>query len=80
MKKIFYTLLLGTFLTSPVWGADKKPETKQEDVYLLMDLLGATFQSIRDEAVEEISYRQMVEKSIKHRHQLKMTNLLKIKF
>ena len=64
MKKIFYTLLLGTFLTSPVWGADKKPETKQEDVYLLMDLLGATFQSIRDEAVEEISYRQMVEKSI----------------
>ena len=64
MKKIFYTLLIGTFLTTPVWAEDTKSEQKQEDVYLLMDLLGATFQTIRDEAVEEISYRQMVEKSI----------------
>ena len=64
MTKILYALLVGTFLTSSVWAADKKAEDKQEDVYLLMDLLGATFQTIRDEAVEEVSYRQMVEKSI----------------
>ena len=64
MKKILYALLVGTFLASPVWAVEKKEEPKQEDVYLLMDLLGATFQTIRDEAVEEISYRQMVEKSI----------------
>ena len=63
MKKILCTLLMGTFLTTAVLAQDKK-ETKQEDVYLLMDLLGTTFQTIRDEAVEEISYRQMVEKSI----------------
>ena len=64
MRHIVYALLIGTFLTTPVWGAEKKSDTKQEDVYLLMDLLGAAFQTIRDEAVEEISYRQMVEKSI----------------
>lgn len=64
MKKLFYILLLGTFFSMPVLAADRKTESKQEDVYLLMDLLGATFQTIRDEAVEEISYRQMVEKSI----------------
>ncbi len=64
MRHIIYALLIGTFLTTPVWGAEKKSDTKQEDVYLLMDLLGAAFQTIRDEAVEEISYRQMVEKSI----------------
>ena len=64
MKRILYTLLVGTFLANPVWAADKKAEAKQEDVYLLMDLLGTTFQTIRDEAVEEVTYRQMVEKSI----------------
>lgn len=64
MKKILYVLLLGTFLAGPVFATEKKAEEKQEDVYLLMDLLGATFQTIRDEAVEEISYRQIVEKSI----------------
>ena len=64
MRKILYTLLIGTILTNPAWAAEEKPEAKQEDVYLLMDLLGATFQTIRDEAVEEISYRKMVEKSI----------------
>ena len=64
MKKILYVLLVSTFLASPVWATEKKAEEKQEDVYLLMDLLGATFQTIRDEAVEEISYRKMVEKSI----------------
>ena len=64
MKKIICALLVGTFLTTTVWASEKKTEPKQEDVYLLMDLLGATFQTIRDESVEEISYRQMVEKSI----------------
>ena len=64
MNKVLYILLLGTCLTFPVFAADKKPEPKQEDVYLLMDLLGTTFQTIKDEAVEEVSYRQMVEKSI----------------
>ncbi len=63
MKKFLCTLLLGTFLVNPVLAEDKK-QSQQEDVYLLMDLLGTTFQTIRDEAVEEISYRQMVEKSI----------------
>ncbi len=64
MRKILSILLIGTILGTPVFGADKPTEQKQEDVYLLMDLLGATFQTIRDEAVEEVSYRQMVEKSI----------------
>lgn len=63
MKKFLCTLLLGTFLVNPVLAEDKK-QSQQEDVYLLMDLLGTTFQTIRDEAVEKISYRQMVEKSI----------------
>ncbi len=64
MRKILSILLIGTILGTPVFGADKPTEQKQEDVYLLMDLLGATFQTIRDEAVEEVSYRKMVEKSI----------------
>ena len=64
MRKIIYTLLISTFLTAPVLAADKQPESNQEDVYLLMDLLGATFQTIREDAVEEVSYRQIVEKSI----------------
>ena len=64
MKNFLYALLMGTFLAHPAFSADKEPEQKQEDVYLLMDLLGATFQTIRDESVEEVSYRQMVEKSI----------------
>lgn len=64
MRHFILTLLIGTFLVNPVWAADDKKEEKQEDVYLLMDLLGATFQTIRDESVEEVSYRKMVEKSI----------------
>ena len=64
MRRFIFTLLIGTFLTNPVWAAGEKKEEKQEDVYLLMDLLGATFQTIRDESVEDVSYRQMVEKSI----------------
>lgn len=64
MRHFIFTLLIGTFLVNPVWAADDKKEEKQEDVYLLMDLLGATFQTIRDESVEEVSYRKMVEKSI----------------
>ncbi|MBR6231967.1 MAG: S41 family peptidase [Alphaproteobacteria bacterium] len=64
MRRFIFTLLIGTFLVNPVWAADEKKEEKQEDVYLLMDLLGATFQTIRDESVEEVSYRKMVEKSI----------------
>ena len=64
MRRFIFTLLIGTFLTNPVWAASEKKEEKQEDVYLLMDLLGATFQTIRDESVEDVSYRQMVEKSI----------------
>ena len=63
MKKIISVLLFGTILTTSVFAADKKIQ-EQEDVYLLMDLLGATLQTIRDESVEEISYRKMVEKSI----------------
>ena len=64
MRRFIFTLLIGTFLTNPVWATGEKKEEKQEDVYLLMDLLGATFQTIRDESVEDVSYRQMVEKSI----------------
>ena len=64
MRNWIFSLLVGTILATPVWSADKEVKPKQEDVYLLMDLLGATFQTIKDEAVEEISYRQMVEKSI----------------
>lgn len=63
MRYFLSVLMTGVFFSTAVMASDKKNETV-DDPYLLMDLLGATFEQIQSDSVEEISYRQMVEKSI----------------
>lgn len=65
MVSFLCSLLMTVAFSGPVFAADAKaPETKVDDAYLLMDLLGATFEQIKSDSVEEVTYRQMVEKSI----------------
>ena len=65
MGSFLLSLLMSVAFSGGVWAAaDKIPETKTDDPYLLMDLLGLTFDQIKKESVEEVTYRQMVEKSI----------------
>ncbi|MBP5344460.1 MAG: S41 family peptidase [Alphaproteobacteria bacterium] len=63
MKKL---ICLGLMMALPVWAATPTQENKKEyeDVYVLMDLLGASFRLIKDEYVEELSYKDMVEKAV----------------
>lgn len=62
--RCFLSILMTTvFFSTTVLASDKKTDMT-DDPYLLMDLLGATFEQIQSDSVEEISYRQMVEKSI----------------
>ena len=63
MRYFLSILMTGVFFSTAVMASDKKKEML-DDPYLLMDLLGATFEQIQSDSVEEISYRQMVEKSI----------------
>jgi carboxyl-terminal processing protease len=63
MRYFLSILMTSVFISSAVMASDKKAELV-DDPYLLMDLLGATFEQIQSDSVEEISYRQMVEKSI----------------
>ena len=63
MKKLLCVLMLGVCVQSMALAESKKT-TEKEDPYLLMDLLGATFEQIKKDSVEDITYRQMVEKSI----------------
>ena len=63
MKKLLCVLMLGVCVQSMALAESKKAIEK-EDPYLLMDLLGATFEQIKKDSVEDITYRQMVEKSI----------------
>ena len=63
MRYFLSILMTSVFFSSAVMASDKKAELV-DDPYLLMDLLGATFEQIQSDSVEEISYRQMVEKSI----------------
>jgi carboxyl-terminal processing protease len=63
MRYFLSILMTSVFFSTAVMALDKKAELV-DDPYLLMDLLGATFEQIQSDSVEEISYRQMVEKSI----------------
>ena len=63
MRYFLSILMLSVALSGNVYATENKPEAK-DDPYLLMDLLGATFEQIKTDSVEDVSYRQMVEKSI----------------
>ncbi len=64
MKKTLFLLMAGICLSSGAWAKAEKADHLQDDPYLLMDLLGATFEQIQKDSVEPVSYRQLVEKSI----------------
>ncbi len=65
MRSFLSILMLSVAFCGTVWASDEKlSESKVDDPYLLMDLLGATFERIKSDSVEEVTYRQMVEKSI----------------
>ncbi|MBQ3695459.1 MAG: S41 family peptidase [Alphaproteobacteria bacterium] len=63
MKKLF---LLGLMVVFPALAAPtpeaKVPET--EDVYVLMELLGSSLKLIKEDYVEDVSYKTMVEKAL----------------
>jgi len=64
MKKL---LLLTLLFTSPVWAASAPKEeidTENENVYVLMELLGSSLKMIKESYVEEVSYKTMVEKAL----------------
>jgi len=63
MKKFSWALPILMF---PVIATAEVPDPKQEyeDVYVLMDLLGASLRLIKDEYVEDVTYKDMVEKAI----------------
>ena len=63
MKKLallFLAMAMPALAATP--AEEKQPNN--EDVYVLMDLLGASFRLIKEEYVEELSYKDMVEKAI----------------
>ena len=62
MKKVLLMLLCGAL---PVM-ANTVPETtvENEDVYVLMELLGSSLKLIKEDYVEEVSYKTMVEKAL----------------
>lgn len=65
MKKLL--LLAVLLIGNPVWAAVKAsaPKTEEyEDVYVLMELLGSSLKLIKNDYVEEISYKTMVEKAL----------------
>lgn len=62
MKYFLFTLMAGFCVVSGVCAKEK--ESLKEDPYVLMDLLGTALEQIKQDSVEEVSYRQMVEKSI----------------
>ncbi len=64
MKKI---LLLAFLLSSSVWAVPSPKESDEpqnEDVYVLMELLGSSLKMIKENYVEEVSYKTMVEKAL----------------
>ena len=64
MKKIF---LLALLISSSVWAAPSpkaSDESQNEDVYVLMELLGSSLKMIKENYVEEVSYKTMVEKAL----------------
>ena len=63
MKKLA-TLFLMMALPTVVNAAQTEPEAEHEDVYVLMDLLGSSLRLIKDEYVEDVTYKDMVEKAI----------------
>ena len=63
MKKLLLLYLMFSF---PVWAATKQNTEKveNENVYVLMELLGASLKLIKQDYVEDVSYKTMVEKAI----------------
>jgi len=64
MKKL---LLCTLFLTLPALTAPAPKQaidTENEDVYVLMELLGSSLKMIKEDYVEEVSYKTMVEKAL----------------
>lgn len=63
MKKL---LLLVSLFVLPAWAdpAPKTDESANEDVYVLMELLGSSLKMIKENYVEEVSYKTMVEKAL----------------
>ena len=64
MKKLFMFALLCSF---PVWAtpsSKEKAEQENEDIYVLMDLLGSSLKMIKENYVEDVTYKTMVEKAI----------------
>ena len=53
-------------LVTPVWATQtpSKPISENENVYMLMELLGSSLKLIKDDYVEDVSYKTMVEKAI----------------
>ncbi len=65
MRTFLWSLMMSVAFSGVVWASGEQGvDTKTDDPYLLMDLLGATFEQIKSDSVEEVTYRQMVEKSI----------------
>ena len=51
----------------PVWAtpsSKEKAEQENEDIYVLMDLLGSSLKMIKENYVEDVTYKTMVEKAI----------------
>ena len=65
MKKLF-TLLCMINVMVPAWASQTPPQPvpENENVYVLMELLGSSLKLIKDDYVEDISYKTMVEKAI----------------
>ena len=63
MKKLLLFLLMMSTSTMAAVQEKKQPQ-EYEDVYVLMDLLGASFRLIKEEYVEDLTYKDMVEKAI----------------
>jgi len=63
MKKLLVALLMMSVV--PVWAdvPSQKP-AENEDVYVLMELLGSSLKLIKEDYVEDVSYKTMVEKAL----------------
>lgn len=63
MKKLLLLTLMTTF---PVMAAPvpKQEPVENENVYVLMELLGSSLKLIKDDYVEDVSYKTMVEKAL----------------
>ncbi len=63
MKKLLVAFLMMSVV--PVWAdAPAEKPAENEDVYVLMELLGSSLKLIKEDYVEDVSYKTMVEKAL----------------